>query len=133
MSDKIPFETDETHRWGTYRQVQLTDEWLSRIIRFYVGGLTSVHRHSVDEIVIVELGLVRCLSGEDPEHLDERIYKSGEQIYLPANGWHSCGGVQGISKDMPFALGIEYVWGKIQNGDYKIERYSPSIPSPFKK
>lgn len=133
MSDKIPFKTDETHQWGTYRQIQLTEDWLSRIIRFYVGGMTSIHRHSVDEIVIVELGLVRCLSGEDPENLAERVYGSGEQIYLPANVWHSCGGVRGISKGMPFALGIEYVWGKIQNGDYKIERHSPSIPSPFKK
>ena len=133
MADKIPFENDETHKWGTYRELQLNDDWMSRIIRFYVGGMTSVHRHAVDEIVIVELGKVRCLSGTDPENLEERIYIPGQEMYLPANVWHACGAIEGISKDNPFAIAIEYIWGDIQKGKYEIERYIPSIPSVFKQ
>jgi len=133
MTDKISFKTDETHKWGTYRELKLTDDWMSRIIRFYVGGMTSVHKHPVDEIVIVEMGLVKCLSGTNPKDLTEKIYGPGQQMYLPAGVWHSCGAVEGISKDITYALGIEYIWGKIENGNYRIERYKPSTPSPFKK
>lgn len=133
MEDKVPFKTDETHKWGTYREIQLTDEWMSRIIRFYVDGMTSLHKHPVDEIVIVEMGLVKCLYGENPKDLTEKIYEPGQQMYLPANVWHSCGAIEGISKDIPFAIGIEYIWGKIENGNYRIERHKPSIKSPFKK
>jgi len=132
MTDKVPFKTDNSHKWGTYRELQLTEDWMSRLVRFYVGGMTSVHKHPVDEIVIVELGLVKCCSGKDPENLTERIYEPGEQMYLPKDVWHSCGAVKGISEDIHFAIGIEYIWGKIKNGDYRIERYQESVPSPHK-
>ena len=133
MVDKLPFRNDESHKWGTYRELQLTCNWMSRLIRFYLNGRTSIHKHPVDEVVIVELGKVICYSGKDPENLEVKIYGPGEQMYLPANVWHACGAVEGISEKMPFAIGIEYIWGKIHNGDYRIERYAPSIKSKFKK
>ncbi len=133
MYHDIPFKTDETHKWGTYREIQLDEKWIVRIIRFYVGGLTSVHRHAVDEMLIIEQGLVKCLSGSDPQHLTETIYKPGEYIPMPAYTWHACGAIKGASDDLPYALAVEYVWGDIQDGDYTIERYQESISSPHKK
>lgn len=132
MADKIPFRTDDSHKWGTYKEIRLNEKWMSRIIKFYLDGRTSVHKHPVDEIVIVELGKVKCFWGENPEKLEERVYEPGEQMYLTANTWHACQAVEGISKKLPFAIGIEYILGKIKKGDYRIERYSPSISSPYK-
>ncbi len=126
---------DTTHIWGAYKEILLGENVMSRVIRFGVNGMTSLHRHAVDEIVIVELGKVLCYSGNDSENLVTTEYGAGERIILPAMMWHSCGAIQGISKDMPFALGIEYIFGDIQDGKYVIERHptTPSKPTPYKQ
>ncbi len=129
----IDFKVDKTHKWGIYKELLLNENWMSRIIQFYVGGMTSVHKHDVEEILMVESGLIKCLSGKNPYELNEKIYEPGEQIYLPANEWHACGAIKGISDKIPFALGVEYIWGDIKQGTYLIERFNESVPSPFKK
>jgi len=118
--------------WGNYREALLSKSIMLKIIRFYKGGITSIHKHPTDELVFMELGEVHVRSGENPKKLKRRVFGPGGLIYVPAGTWHSTGCSRTISNELPFALGVEFQIGKIKGGKYKIDRFKPAKKTVIK-
>lgn len=112
--------------WGNCREALLSKNIMLKIIRFFEGGVTSIHKHPTNELVFIELGEVNVQSGKNPKKLRRRAYGPGDLIYLPAGTWHCTGCSHKISNKLPFALGVEFQMGKIKGGKYKIDRFKPA-------
>lgn len=121
------------HIWGDYKEILLGKNVMSRIIKFYDGGMTSVHKHPIDEMIFIELGKVHFWSGKDPKNLKKEKFGPGSLIYIPSGTWHSIGCSKKISDELPFALGVEYIFGDIKSGRYKIHKFLPAKKCNIKK
>lgn len=50
---------------------------------------TSIHKHSVDELILVDSGVILIEIGENPEELDSMLFlEEGSKVSIPANSWH---------------------------------------------
>jgi len=122
---------DLTHLWGNFHELVLTNNSMSRIIKFYDKGFTSVHKHDVEEYLFILDGSVKILMGPDPENLKEYMAKKGDFFHLVKNEWHTVG-AETVNEN-GYAYAVEYTTGEVKDGTYEIVRHKPSVPSPYSK
>jgi mannose-6-phosphate isomerase-like protein (cupin superfamily) len=121
-----------SHVWGTFGEVVIDDWLMSRAIRFYEEGRTSLHRHDVSEALIAVRGSLSCDAGVEPDALERYELAPGEAIVFTAGTWHSVGCSEPVSRAERFALAFEIIFGEIAGGKYEIERAVAARPSAAK-
>jgi hypothetical protein len=103
---------------------------MERVIEFYAGGKTSIHRHLVAETITVIRGGLTVFMGDDATCLAEVALAPGNAINIPSNVWHSAMCRVVASEREPFAMALEEVSGSNLGGSYPIERFAPAVASP---
>ncbi|EJM0234484.1 cupin domain-containing protein [Listeria monocytogenes] len=122
---------DNSHKWGEFLEVPVTDRFIMRSIRIFDGGKSSIHRHETTELLTVESGTIICLKGFDEANLIEYILNEGDTIFIDAFEWHRIEYVKGEFKEenISFAQIVELMFGDNKNGDYFIDRFKDAKPS----
>ncbi|MDM4764328.1 cupin domain-containing protein [Galbitalea sp. SE-J8] len=117
---------DESHVWGRYREVHTTPHSVVRIIEYWAGGRTSVHRHdAVTETIMVVSGSVRFSIGTDPSSLRGVVAHAGDVVRIPAGTWHAAECV--ATGGDPWAVAVEECHGENAALGYEILRAAPAI------
>ncbi|MFQ5669914.1 MAG: cupin domain-containing protein [Acidobacteriota bacterium] len=70
--------------WGHEEIWAETPSYVGKILVVRAGHRLSLQYHRVkEETIYVESGLVRCLSGEDGQELEETILRPGDVLHIP--------------------------------------------------
>jgi mannose-6-phosphate isomerase-like protein (cupin superfamily) len=121
-----PGEIGVRKAWGDYVEFVAPDGLILRRIRFWKGGATSLHRHSVGEFLAVFEGSVVVECGPDTSAMERRVLAPGESLVVPAGHWHRMA-FSKSSSDQPYASAME-----LTSPDRSpIERAIPAQPSAF--
>jgi mannose-6-phosphate isomerase-like protein (cupin superfamily) len=124
-------ENETSHVWGIYKSLKLSSNCIFKIIKFYNDGETSLHKHEVSELLLVELGTVLIEFGKTTNSLKKIEVNPNQLIIIPENLWHRTSCKKIISDTHPYCLAVEFTYGKINNGNYFIERSESAKKSPF--
>lgn len=128
----VKVTSDNSHLWGDFHEVFVSNDLIFRSIRLYEGGASSIHRHSTCELLLVESGRLIEWLEDDSGVIQKRVYEPGEVIKVPANKWHRIEYLQGEYSDehnIKFVQLIELMFGENEGGNYKITRLEPATPS----
>jgi len=119
------------HVWGNYRQLLVNDHILMRCLRVYEEGTTSLHKHNIDEIIIIESGSINCYIGGKHNKLEKKPMQEGDCILISRGTPHKVEYVSGVFKEdgKYFAQVSELCLGNNLNGKYLIHRLEPALPA----
>ena len=116
--------TVKKHIWGNYRQLLINETVLMRSIRIYENGMNSLHKHNLDEVLIVESGSINCHIKLSKDDIVKHQMVAGDSILIKRNSPHRIEFVLGDFKEkgICFAQINELCLGKNESGNYKIHR-----------
>lgn len=120
---KVTF--DKSHIWGEFHELYVNNEFIARTIRIYKGSASSIHKHSTQEVLLIESGSVIEWLEDDEGKIQKKIFKKGDIVKVPENRWHRLefhSSEFKNSEEIKFAQVLELMFGDNKGGNYKITR-----------
>jgi mannose-6-phosphate isomerase len=81
--------------WGREEVVEINDKFMVKKLTMWAGHRCSLQYHNVKrETIYVLSGVLKIIQGASQDKLEEKLYRAGESITIPAGLIHRMEGVE---------------------------------------